>query len=1043
LTASRRVLLHDWLDDSQNQQLVEIMAKTMKTKHRSEHFFWMAVVLFCGMVPVFGAGWKSLHGHVPSVVSNLTAKGLLPATNQLNLAIGLPLRDVPGLDAFLAQLYDPASPNFRQFLTPEEFTARFGPTEQDYEAVKNFARTNGLAVTTTYSNRLVLDVAGSAAAVEKAFHITLRTYRDPARARDFYAPDTEPLVDAALPVVDVQGVSDFSRPQPRLHRMNALAANAIANSGSAPDGSGSYFGNDFRNAYVPGTTLTGAGQAVGLFEADGFYSKDIAAYAAAAGNGRTNIAIQTVLLDGFSGVPTPGAYSGSPEVSLDIEMAMAIAPGLAKIVVFEGSPNNFAPNDILNSMLASSATVKNLSCSWGWSGGPNTTTGSIFTNMAAVGQSFFNAAGDSDAFTTGASSANGVDNPSLANTPSSSPIITVVGGTTLTMNGNGASYASETVWNWGYNSSAGRYVGSSGGISSYFSIPSWQTNINMAARGGSAKQRNIPDVALTADNVFVDYGNGSRAYFGGTSCAAPLWAGFTALANQQAAAGGKPGVGFINPAIYAIAAGSSYAACFHDVTTGNNTWSGSPNSFYATNGYDLCTGLGTPAGQNLINALAGSQALASDALIVAPLSGAAIGVAGGPFSITSGSFLLTNAGKSTLTWSLTSTSAWLKISATNGTLAAAAQTNLTFSLTATANSLTVGTYSANLAFSNWTSHAAQAGVFTLQVNQPLVVAPTNGFTASGPAGGAFNVTSQSCSLTNQSGSSLLWSTINTSSWLSASPSGGTLAGGAQTAVTVSLTAAANSLAAGVYTANLRVTDSAGVAASLPFTLSVGQSIVKNGGFETGDFTGWTLNANSLYNLVTTSSGWVHSGSYGAALGQSGSLGYLSQTLTTSPGQSYLLSLWVANPQTPYGATPNQFLVQWNGTTIFNRTNLPFSAWTNLQFMVTATSVSTVLRLGFEDTPYYLGLDDVSATPISTPLIKLAQKPAAKNADFNFTCSATAGLRYQVQYKTNLFQSNWINLGEPLVANTNTLTISDTNAFLYSPRRFYRLVVDRP
>jgi hypothetical protein len=298
-------------------------------------------------------------------------------------------------------------------------------------------------------------------------------------------------------------------------------------------------------------------------------------------------------------------------------------------------------------------------------------------------------------------------------------------------------------------------------------------------------------------------------------------------------------------------------------------------------------------------------------------------------------------------------------------------------------------------------------------------------------------------LTNQSGSSLLWSTINTSSWLSASPSGGTLAGGAQTAMKVSLTAAANSLAAGVYTANLRVTDSAGVAASLPFTLSVGQSIVKNGGFETGDFTGWTLNANSLYNLVTTSSGWVHSGSYGAALGQSGSLGYLSQTLTTTPGQSYLLSLWVANPQTPYGATPNQFLVQWNGTTIFNRTNLPFSAWTNLQFMVTATSVSTVLRLGFEDTPYYLGLDDVSATPISTPLIKLAQKPAAKNADFNFTCSATAGLRYQVQYKTNLFQSNWINLGEPLVANTNTLTISDTNAFLYSPRRFYRLVVDRP
>ena len=89
---------------------------------------------------------------------------------------------------------------------------------------------------------------------------------------------------------------------------------------------------------------------------------------------------------------------------------MAIAPGLARIVVFEGNPTDFIPNDILNSMLAYSNTVKNLSCSWGWSGGPKTTTDTIFKSMAVVGQSFFNASGDSDAFTTGKSSANGVDN---------------------------------------------------------------------------------------------------------------------------------------------------------------------------------------------------------------------------------------------------------------------------------------------------------------------------------------------------------------------------------------------------------------------------------------------------------------------------------------------------------------------------------------------------------------------------------------------------------------------------------------------------------
>ena len=171
--------------------------------------------------------------------------------------------------------------------------------------------------------------------------------------------------------------------------------------------------------------------------------------------------------------------------------------------------------------------------------------------------------------------------------------------------GANAAYSSETVWNWGYDSNAGGYVGSSGGISSYYSIPSWQTNVsNMAGRGGSTSFRNIPDVALTADNVYVAYGNGTSGEFGGTSCAAPLWAGFIALVNQQAAANGESSVGFINPAIYAIAAGANYAVCFHDVTTGNNTWPSSPNLFYATNGYDLCTGLGTPNGTNLINALA-------------------------------------------------------------------------------------------------------------------------------------------------------------------------------------------------------------------------------------------------------------------------------------------------------------------------------------------------------------------------------------------------------------------------------------------------------
>jgi uncharacterized repeat protein (TIGR01451 family) len=214
--------------------------------------------------------------------------------------------------------------------------------------------------------------------------------------------------------------------------------------------------------------------------------------------------------------------------------------------------------------------------------------------MAVQGQSFFTASGDSDAYLPGE-----VDNPYGFGTPAASPYLTSVGGTTLTMSGSGAAWSSERVWNWGGG------IGSSGGYSSYYPIPVWQTNVSMTANQGSPTTRNFPDVALTADDVLVIADGGAQYVgVGGTSVAAPLWAGFTALVNQQAVLNGKPLVGFLNPALYIIAKGPDYTNCFHDITTGNNTWSGSPNLYYAVTNYDLCTGLGTPRGTNLINTLA-------------------------------------------------------------------------------------------------------------------------------------------------------------------------------------------------------------------------------------------------------------------------------------------------------------------------------------------------------------------------------------------------------------------------------------------------------
>ena len=523
-------------------------------------------------------GRERLPDRMPAIVGKLTPLGQVPATNLLHLTIGLPLRHQPELDDLIRQLYDPANPNYQKYLTPQEFTARFGPSPEDYNALLDFARTNGFQIVGTHRNRMLVDVVGTAATAERMFGVTLRTYRHPREARNFYAPDTQPSVQAPMALLNVSGLDNYSRPHPNFRPRPALAQSAAAPRSGSGSG-GTYMGNDFRAAYVPGTALTGAGQSVGLVQFDGYYSNDIASYISQAGIS-TGVVLTNVPING--GVATPG--SGAEEVSLDIEMAISMAPGLDKIYVYE-APNGSTAWSTILSRMANDNLAKQLSCSWG-GGSPDATSEQIFKQMAAQGQSFFNASGDSDAFT------------GAVPFPSDSTNITQVGGTTLSTTSAGGSYASETVWNWGGG------TGSSGGVSTYYAIPYWQTNISMASNGGSTTYRNIPDVALAGDNVYVIYGNGSSQSVGGTSCAAPLWAGYTALINQQAAQAAKPPVGFLNPALYAMAGNAAYNNNFHDITTGDNTSSSSPTNYYAQTGYDLCTGLGTPNGTNLINALA-------------------------------------------------------------------------------------------------------------------------------------------------------------------------------------------------------------------------------------------------------------------------------------------------------------------------------------------------------------------------------------------------------------------------------------------------------
>lgn len=338
----------------------------------------------------------------------------------MELAISLPLRNPVELTSLLEQIYDPASTNFHRYLTPDQFAERFGPSIEDYEAVKTFARSNHLAVTGTFDNRMIIDVSGAVPEIEKAFHIALHRYHHPTESREFYAPDTEPSVDLAVPLLEINGLNNYDRAHPLSH-FDPKTGSAGAPSGTGP--SGNYRGNDFRNAYIPGVSLNGSGQIVGLVEFDRYYTSDITTYEAQAG--LPNVPLQNVLVDSTNTIPSSNSNSVG-EVSLDIEMVISMAPNLSKLVVFEGPVNTTAKNwvDMLNFMVSSNQ-IRQFSSSWGF-GNTNATGDQIFQTMAGQGQSFFQASGDGGAFIY------------PVPWPGDSPYVTSVGGTTLNMS-NGVS----------------------------------------------------------------------------------------------------------------------------------------------------------------------------------------------------------------------------------------------------------------------------------------------------------------------------------------------------------------------------------------------------------------------------------------------------------------------------------------------------------------------------------------------------------------------------------------------------------------------------
>src|SRR6516165_9153043 len=145
--------------------------------------------------------------------------GHLPASQSMRIVLVLPLRNQTELETLLHDLYDPSSASYHKFLTVEEFTSRFGPTQEDYESVINFANSNGLTVVAASPNRLNLDVTGTIPAIEKTLNIRMNLYMHPTEGRTFYAPDREPSPNLAVQLWHISGLDNYSIPKPAgLHR---------------------------------------------------------------------------------------------------------------------------------------------------------------------------------------------------------------------------------------------------------------------------------------------------------------------------------------------------------------------------------------------------------------------------------------------------------------------------------------------------------------------------------------------------------------------------------------------------------------------------------------------------------------------------------------------------------------------------------------------------------------------------------------------------------------------------------------------------------
>ncbi len=597
-----------------------------------------------------------MPGSRPPQAALSTDAGILPsgtAVRGVTLVFSRSAAQEADLQTLLAAQGNPSSPLYHQWLTPDAFAARFGMADADLAAVQTWLQTQGFSIDGVNRSRNAITFSGTAGSVGAAFATELHRYT--LNGETHFAPSTDLSLPAALaPVVAaVLHTSDF-RPKPSVrHAVGPQPAPDFTSSQSSPQ-QHYLTPKDVATMYnvqaVYSAGYTGVGQAIAVMGQSYVSTADIAAFQSAAG-----LPANPPTLVLMPGTGVSGVSSGDEgESDIDLEYAGGMAPGANVYLVYTGNSGNFGAFDALDYAITEDIAPV-LSISYG-ACEPLVSTQDLnnanvyYPQAMAQGQTIFASAGDdgSEACYGSTGQSTAVQEQLAVSFPASSPYVTAVGGTQMASGASTAgsntywsaasgsdvvssllSYVPEVVWN--EDSTTYGIAAGGGGTSGLYTRLSYQAGV---AGIPSGTARVLPDISLLAatsnpgylycssdlndlqdedltSSCTTGFRDSSGKYVlvaGGTSFAAPIMAGLTALLNQAEHATGQ---GLMNTELYALAANANtYASAFHDITSGTIACTSTipgcsaagASGYTAGTGYDQATGLGSINFANLVAA---------------------------------------------------------------------------------------------------------------------------------------------------------------------------------------------------------------------------------------------------------------------------------------------------------------------------------------------------------------------------------------------------------------------------------------------------------